>query len=182
MEVSNFIFVLGMHRSGTSALAGLLHNLGFYAGSQLLPPRPDNLKGFFENEKVIALNDRILWYLNSNWDTPNLSPNILIDSLNQPSIESEIQLCLEEYLSSGNASLMIKDPRISLLFPIWNKVLLDQNIRPKIIICVRHPLDVAKSLHKRNAFSEAKSLLLWEYYNFLCEYHTRNHLRYFFGL
>ena len=44
------VIVLGMHRSGTSALAGLLHELGLEMGSSLMSGRADeNEKGFWEH-------------------------------------------------------------------------------------------------------------------------------------
>ncbi len=46
------IVVLGMHRSGTSAMTGLLSKLGASPGSDLLPANPSNPKGFFENKKL----------------------------------------------------------------------------------------------------------------------------------
>ncbi|MGH6682236.1 MAG: hypothetical protein ACREDL_25615, partial [Bradyrhizobium sp.] len=51
------IFVLGMHRSGTSSLAGTLVQLGGNAPRHLLSPQPNNERGFWESEVIVALND-----------------------------------------------------------------------------------------------------------------------------
>ena len=70
------MFILGMHRSGTSALAGVLHHLGVELGKDLMPPgKDDNPKGFFENNKVYSINETLLEHLNSTWDSPFLLPN-----------------------------------------------------------------------------------------------------------
>ena len=62
--------VLAMHRSGTSALMGLLNTVGVYCGESedLLEPRPCNEKGFFERRDVMELNDRILEAAGGRWD------------------------------------------------------------------------------------------------------------------
>ena len=56
------VAILGMHRSGTSAVAGFLAKAGFFAGEEddLLPAAEDNPKGFFERADVNALNDDLL--------------------------------------------------------------------------------------------------------------------------
>jgi len=57
-----------MHRSGTSALTGLLDQLGIDLGDRLLETQADNAKGFFENKFVVQTNDAILEALGSSWD------------------------------------------------------------------------------------------------------------------
>ncbi|MBV5267025.1 MAG: hypothetical protein JZU67_00575, partial [Burkholderiaceae bacterium] len=54
-EPSNLIFVLGMHRSGTSAITRGLQVLGVSLGENLLPPvLLDNPKGYFEDVDFAA--------------------------------------------------------------------------------------------------------------------------------
>ena len=60
--------MLGMHRSGTSALAGALHLTGFDLGQNIMPPADENPKGFFENQHIVDLNDRILEELFTFWN------------------------------------------------------------------------------------------------------------------
>ncbi|MBE9481821.1 MAG: sulfotransferase family protein, partial [Bacteroidetes bacterium] len=62
------IFILGMHRSGTSAITGVLKILGVNLGSSLMPPLEDNPKGYFENLNVFKVNEEILGSINSSWD------------------------------------------------------------------------------------------------------------------
>ena len=61
------LVVLGMHRSGTSAFAGILDLLGVNLGTRMLETQPDNPTGFFENKYVVLANDCILETLNSSW-------------------------------------------------------------------------------------------------------------------
>ena len=53
------ICVLGMHRSGTSALTGVVEQLGAFLGppAHLMAPRADNPAGFFEHQPLTDLND-----------------------------------------------------------------------------------------------------------------------------
>ena len=63
------VVVLGMHRSGTSALAGILGLLGVHLGSKLLnAPAEENAKGFCEHTGILDLQQTILLTLGSNWD------------------------------------------------------------------------------------------------------------------
>ena len=50
------ILILGMHRSGTSALTGVLSLLDVYLGSELMPASEDNKKGYFENKNLYRIN------------------------------------------------------------------------------------------------------------------------------
>src|SRR4051794_4592372 len=61
------ILVLGMHRSGTSAIARMLNLCGADLGRDLLPAKADNERGFWENKAILALNEKLLENLNLRW-------------------------------------------------------------------------------------------------------------------
>lgn len=154
----DLIIVLGMHRSGTSMITNMLENAGYFVGEgeDILNPAFDNPKGFFENRKIIAINDLILQLCGGSWDNP-------------PS-ESDIkQINIDPYLSSiiykifeRKNLVVIKDPRMCLTFPVW-KELLPDNL--KIIYVKRLRDAVISSLNKRNEFDESKSKNLYQVYN-----------------
>jgi hypothetical protein len=52
--------ILGSGRSGTSMMAGILHQAGYYMGDNLYPPRHGNPKGSFENAMINGINEGIL--------------------------------------------------------------------------------------------------------------------------
>src|ERR1700712_2357048 len=62
------ILVLGMHRSGTSALSGVVNALGPAAPKPLLAPRADNPRGFFESAALADAHDDLLLSAGSYWD------------------------------------------------------------------------------------------------------------------
>jgi len=63
MERTDFkqdcLIVLGMHRSGTSAMACVVNLLGAEIGGNLLAAVPNNPKGFWEHCEILELNRRL---------------------------------------------------------------------------------------------------------------------------
>ncbi|MEM4261318.1 MAG: hypothetical protein QXG00_08795 [Candidatus Woesearchaeota archaeon] len=180
-RLSNFqevIVVTGMHRSGTSAMMGLLNQLGIELGSDYLNPSDDNPKGFYENKFIVELNEEILAALNSSWDDVFLLP----ERWHEFDVIKEYKRKLKELIVAefSNTHIFgIKDPRISKLLPLWKSIFKELDITPYFIICLRHPLEVAQSLKKRNGFSIEKSLLLWMNYMLDAEFYTRDEKRSF---
>lgn len=147
--------ILGMHRSGTSALAGALHKLGADLGpeSSWIHPAADNPRGFFEYEPVVEIDRAILAALGGTWSTPPaFPPGWTADERLAGPRERARQLAAEL-----PADMVVKDPRLSLVQPLWDDV---SEPRPAVL-CVRHPAAVAGSLHSRNEFSVDAGLYLW---------------------
>src|SRR5579862_2834876 len=65
---STAIVVLGMHRSGTSALAGMLHGLGVALGPRLMAATADNPRGYWEHIDVVAVHHQLLAALGGAWN------------------------------------------------------------------------------------------------------------------
>ena len=173
------LIILGMHRSGTSALGGVLEELGIRMGKVMLKPTVDNPKGYFENKRVADFNDnRIFPLLQSTWyDIAALPEGWHTADAILPLYEEAKQIIGEDY--AGMEIFGIKDPRICILFPFWERVLNELEIAIKIILPYRSPLEVHHSMHKRNDFSMEKSLMLWTKHVLFAEYYSRNHPRVF---
>ena len=71
---SRALLILGMHRSGTSAVTGALALRGVYLGQDLMPPGPDNPRGFWEHAGVVAIHERLLEALDRRWDDLRAMP------------------------------------------------------------------------------------------------------------
>ena len=170
-------FVLGMHRSGTSALAGVLNLIGLNLGTDLMESSKDNPKGYFENNKVQILNEKILKDNYSSWDDYNFDFNSIPFKVQQNYIKDAEKIILEEFNFVNQFA--IKDPRLSLLFPIWERACTNLNIDIKVFIQHRAPMEVANSLKTRNDFKFEKSFLLWSQYFFSAEFYSRSHKRHF---
>ena len=167
-----------MHRSGTSATGGVLSLMGLEFGSELTKPsEKENPKGFFENTFVQLLNKKIFSENNSSWDDYTFD----IDNIEKKDIDKYIKeaknILKDEFQYVENFA--IKDPRICLLFPIWEQACFDMGIEIKIIIPYRNPLEVAASLKKRNGFSYEFSFILWMKYFLLSENYSRKYNRIF---
>ena len=167
-----------MHRSGTSAFAGLLHGLGFPLGENLIEKGFDNPTGFFEDKKVIAYNNNILTIVGQSWDTTADMPDNWLEIPALQALEKEIAAFIKTTFSSQQL-FVFKDPRFSLTLPLWKRIFFDLNIQLRYYILCRHPQEVAASLWKRNAFPTYQSNLLWIKYMLSAELHTREMDRHF---
>lgn len=171
------ILVLGMHRSGTSALTGVLQYLNIDLGSKLSGSAEDNKKGFFENLYFVQFNEKILKKLGGSWDDIFFNFELKKCLLEEDDKNELKSILLKEF--SQSQLFAIKDPRICYLFPLYKEVLESLNIDIKILLPYRNPLEVAKSLEKRNGFQYEKSIMLWLNYFLNAEKYSRDFERYF---
>lgn len=172
------LVVVGMHRSGTSAMARLLSLSGAALPSDLMAAGIDNPTGFWESTDVARINDQILAHYGSAWDD-------VFSGAQQPFANAIDETLVAEAASAiyqlyGPAPLIVlKDPRVSVLGRFWRAALEQAGFTPRYVIMVRNPLEVAASLAKRNGFSREKSLLLWSSYMIAAERDTRDAARVF---
>jgi glycosyltransferase involved in cell wall biosynthesis len=163
---SKAICVLGMHRSGTSAITRAINLMGAYVGrpDQLMPPKEgNNPEGFWEHTEIVKIQDNILHRLSSHWDTTIPLPEKWWEFTEiQPFKEELVQLIRGEFLQYS--LWVFKDPRTSLLLPLWKEIFNELNIDVSYVVTLRNPLDVAASLKKRDSFSEEKSFGIWTLY------------------
>ncbi len=162
-----------MHRSGTSALAGVLSEAGVYFGKSIVAAAHDNTKGFFENYKIQDLNDAILSHIGKTWDSVDLLPDKWwTGDAMRGFLPQAKRIIKKEY---GNHTLFcIKDPRFSFLLPFWEEVLDTSNIKTVAIVAMRKPIEIASSLAKRNHFAEVRSYLITSAHLLSAERYTRH--------
>lgn len=178
VQLPTAIVVLGMHRSGTSALTRVLALSGYALPKTLMPPAPDNPTGFWESMPISELNDRMLRRIGARWDSPfAYAPDQSHDRQLLKFRSEALDLLRAEFPASE--SIVLKDPRINIIYDFWGSVLEEAGYDIAPIIAVRNPLDVAASLSKRNGFPTAKSFLLWTAYHLAAERWTRNQRRAF---
>lgn len=172
------ICVLGMHRSGTSALTGALGLLGVELGDALLPATKDNENGFWEHLGILDIHERLLASLGSSWDDVRpLSKEWWTGPRVAPFRPELAQILGRHFVRSPVWG--VKDPRMCRLAPLWLEVLDTLGCRSYFIIIHRHPLEVARSLERRNGFTSAKSALLWIDHNLSAEKWSRGRTRVF---
>lgn len=173
------IVVVGMHRSGTSALTRMLSLLGASLPRNLYVEELGNETGHWEPEAAIRLNDQILDLAGSPVnDVHGPSPAWLETPAATAFVDTLKDMIVAEY---GDAPLFVlKDPRIALLFPLWQAALAKLNIRCVAAIISRNPAEVALSLAKRQgqagdrqSWPLERGGLVWLRYNLAAEEHTR---------
>jgi hypothetical protein len=156
------VLVIGMHRSGTSALAGALDAMGLSAGKPDGLMRADraNPAGYYEQQGVADLNDEILSDLGGAWDCPpELTGGWSADPALAPFVSRAAEL-VDACMAGQN--FVLKDPRIAILLPLWRRALLD---RCSVVMIVRNPVEVAWSLFRRDGLPLLTGMALWASYN-----------------
>lgn len=164
------LFILGMHRSGTSAVAGCFHNLGFFLGDDLMDKSEDNAYGYFEENKIVQWNNEILNAAGFSWDDPDAFVKV------NDFTESAVVQSIKAYLvrsTNENKFVAFKDPRFCITLPIWLFCCKQVMIEPKFVIVIRNPEDIAQSLHRRDLISFKKSYQLFLNHIFKAEKNTR---------
>ncbi len=174
-----FLFVIGMHRSGTSALTGCLNKLGLTIGKKIIPPSFDNKKGFFENRLICNLNDTILNYFGISWASVKALPENWIEDDKIPDFLETAYSIIKNEFEEYEDIILIKDPRISLLLPFWCKVVDIFEGIPKVIISLRNPEKIVSSLKTRNHIPKNKAYILWYNYISNAERYSRDIERFF---
>jgi len=176
LEWSTAIIVLGMHRSGTSALAGTLHHLGVELGQRLMGASPDNPRGYWEHRDVVAVNHRLMAELGRPWDDIRPLPSGWERSEAALRARRELgAILLRDFAGTGCWGL--KDPRLCRLLPLWIPLLAQLKVKPRFALALRHPLDVAASLAARDTLDTAHATLLWLRHVLDAEQSTRGRLR-----
>ncbi len=165
-------FVLGMHRSGTSALASTLQSLGIDFGSSLLAPSPDNPKGYFENKAVQAFNENLFTLRGYSWSDTFFDIHGLEEEIFNDLVARAQKIILSEFSSFSEFGL--KDPRLCILFPIWYQACKSLGIKVKVVLAYRDPGEIALSLFKRNGIKHAKAFTLWADHMSKAERYTRD--------
>lgn len=148
------IFIMGMHRSGTSLVTGLLHKCGLYLGNNLLMGAKDNPTGHFEDRRFINLNNQLLISNGGTWRKP---PAYI-------EWNKKIILKIHNFIDSfpENKIVGFKDPRICITFPVWYHLIEPEPI--EVVFVHRPASEIASSLKKRNNMPISMGLKLAKTY------------------
>jgi len=157
--VARGVVVLGMHRSGTSAVTGVIDALGLPAcrAEDRFPPRKWNARGNFESRSLTLFDEQLLNFLGGTWWAPPMPPKGWADRL-----ALEGWRITAEYLfgvAHPTRAWVWKDPRACVLMPFWDRVLRSDPLR---IVVLRNPLESAASLNARDGMELDHALALAE--------------------
>ena len=151
-----------MHRSGTSATAHTLVELGLSTSrDDLIAAGPYNERGYWESQTVSRFDEGVLRQLGGTWSAPPLAPagweateDAAMEELR--SIAAELAADMVPRMPT-----VMKDPRLCLTLPLWRSVLSHE---PAAVLVFRDPLEVALSLQERDGFPLTLGLALWHRY------------------
>lgn len=163
------ILVLGMHRSGTSAVARVVNLLGAAGPANLMRPAIDNPTGFWESTVVAGANELIL--TTAGADSYNCLTFDAIAIGGAPLVTVLTPILQSEF---GEADcFVLKDPRLCLTLSLWLPTFESLRVRLSALLVLRNPVEVVHSLYRREAFAADKSMLLWLRYMLDAERQTR---------
>jgi hypothetical protein len=146
------MFVLGMHRSGTSCLAGSLQQAGLELG-EVHEWNPWNRKGNREKQAIVDLNDAVLAASGGSWDRPPRRVR-WCEEHRQRAREILGELAVADIAG-------FKDPRTLLVLEGWRELC----PRLEFVGVFRHPTAVAASLARRSGMEREQAFSLWRAYN-----------------
>lgn len=160
--MKNIYAVLGMSRTGTSAIARLLMALGVTLGDNLIPADKRNPKGFYEDYDVLyRINRGVSHAVNYQWlwmGTPETD-----QILSEPRIQSFQKFAVQLVRDRLQAvdCWGFKDPATATLLPFWRSVLAQAHVKENYVIVMRNPLATAYSFQKFVGEDLEVGLLLW---------------------
>jgi hypothetical protein len=151
MFIGKILAVVGMHRSGTSVVTGMLEEQGVFLGEVNVRNR-FNPKGNRENQQIVNLHNEILRSNRASWRRPpSAAPRFTAEQRRRRDV------LLNQY---DRWPCAFKDPRLLVLLNFW------RDVDTRFIGVIRNPLSVARSLQSRNArIPAAECLSLWKKYN-----------------
>jgi hypothetical protein len=155
------VFVLGMHRSGTSAATRAINLLGVPVATddELKAPSPRNPTGFWEVPRLTGFNNELLAELGgSSLGPPAVEPGWAA----RPELERRRARARRLHGKAHRTDQWVwKDPRNCVLFPFWREAL---DATPVVVLVHRDPAAVARSLEARQGLSSAMAFAVWERY------------------
>ena len=170
------ILVLGMHRSGTSALTWLLGRLGAALPRDAIEASGDNARGYWESQALVKADDQLLRVVRSSWFDPRALDFSRLSADGLRSRKNRIREAIES--AWGDAPLLaIKDPRQCRCVPVILDVLNEMRIEPRALLMLRSPAEIARSLASRDGTTPAYAHLLWLRHMIDAERATRGLMR-----
>jgi hypothetical protein len=156
------VFVLGMARSGTSAVARVVNDLGVPVAREddLMPADEGNPAGYWESLSLTGMNERLLSKLGGSWHSPPAVGDAWENDERLEGLAAEARALLAR--AHPGPEWVWKDPRNCFTLRFWLRA---TDARPVVVLVHRDPVEVADSLARRNEFPAALSLALWERYN-----------------
>ncbi len=171
-----------MHRSGTSAMTGMLGAMGAALPGDSMPATADNPTGYEESRGLARFNNRLLESAGTRWNDDAAIPPAWFEDPARDRDQDEAQRLLDDAYAEETL-FALKDPRLCRLLPFWSQVLSSAGSGHSAVLVLRDPLEVARSLAARKDVPQfrpaaiactSRALLLWLRYVLDSERHSRD--------
>jgi hypothetical protein len=174
------VIVCGMHRTGTSAMTRVVNLLGADIAKQLVEPKPDNIRGYWEASAIVGIHNDLLQGLGTSSADPLPLQEGWLQSVSAQEARCKLASMIKSEFADSDL-FVVKDPRLSRLLPLWLDLLDELGIEAVVVVPFRNPLEVAASLKARDRMSLATSLILYAYSYLDTERASRGRRRCFVG-
>ncbi|MDZ4728856.1 MAG: hypothetical protein SH820_02815 [Xanthomonadales bacterium] len=160
-SAKRIIVVLGMHRSGTSAITRALTLLGVELGEDLYPAGFDNPTGFWEDQSVLEINDQLLACQGSGYVRLALAWEQFENEEEVSRLKSKATQLVSKKMIECKGIWGFKDPRTCRLLSFWAEIFQSLECKVSYVIALRNPVSVVVSLGERNNIPAERAYLLW---------------------
>ena len=139
----------------------MLFESGGWAGepADLLKADVNNPRGYGERRDIVRLHEEWLGSLGASWSLPPNHAALTDIDVERRDHASSLMTSVSSQVPTGR-TLVLKDPRLALFVATW----LEVAPAARVVLPIRHPIEVAASLWKRDQIPTAHGVALWEKY------------------
>lgn len=138
----------------------VLSQMGMQVSEHLIPANASNPEGFFEDAQFKDIHANLIANLGSFGYLP--LPDDWVSTESTGTAILELKKLLKSRLDSADKTIFgFKDPRISMLLPIWLRVFNRLSIVPRFVLSVRDPSHVVSSMVRQYDDAPEIAELAW---------------------
>jgi len=163
MSDRHLLLVVGVGRSGTSLLSGMLGQLGFRIPQPEVKADDTNPRGFGEPRWVVDFHTRLLRERRvtvndarpAAWESTSAAAEL-------PAVRDELRTWLDGELREP-APVLVKDPRTVWFLPLWMRCAAELGARTSFVTMLRHPAEIVTSARRSYGpgLTEASRAAAW---------------------
>ena len=147
-DARELVLVVGIGRSGTSLLAGILGQIGFHIPQPEVNADETNPRGFGEPRWVVDFHRRIMRQLRVTvFDSRPAAWEATGAVASDDAIRAELRDWLAGELAQGEP-VVVKDPRVSWFLDLWTRCAVDAGSTPSFVTTLRHPAEILLSARR----------------------------------
>ncbi len=142
------VLVVGVGRSGTSLLAGILGQLGFHIPQPEVQADDTNPRGFGEPRWVVDFHRGLMRRRRVTvFDSRPAAWEATGAAAADPEVQAELREWLEGQLGEADA-VVVKDPRIGWFLPLWLQAAGALRVPTSFVTMLRQPAEILTSARR----------------------------------